>query len=206
MRYAPLVVLMLGWAHPSAQVLTSHPASLPRFEVASVKPSGKFRNSAPSTPTRLVLSQVTVRNLIQVAYRLPLPQIEGGAPWIDSERFDVEATTAVPTTTSEKDVLLQRLLADRFAFRMHFDTRPQPAYALVLSRADRRLGPNLTQSKFDCAAHRAAGGAPDLIPKRPDGLPICAAGIPPIRVVVDPITMVSGGPTGSFLHPLPCRI
>jgi uncharacterized protein (TIGR03435 family) len=46
-------------------------------------------------------------------------------------------------------------------------------YALLLARADRRIGPNLKRSEFDCAAHAAAGGAADKIPRQPNGLPIC---------------------------------
>ena len=46
-----------------------------------------------------------------------------------------------------------------------------PLYALVLARADGRLGPNLTLSKADCDAANAGRVPPP--PRGPDGKPVC---------------------------------
>jgi uncharacterized protein (TIGR03435 family) len=46
--------------------------------------------------------------------------------------------------------MVQRLLADRFAFAAHHEQRDLPVYALTLARSDGRLGPQLHHSDVDC--------------------------------------------------------
>jgi uncharacterized protein (TIGR03435 family) len=173
MRCAAVGILfVLGTCLLTAQQAMVLPSDM-RFEVASIRPAAEVWNALPDTPTRFARSQVTAYQLISIAYRLPGQRLEGGPSWIHSERFDIQAISAAPTTTAEKDVLLQRLLAERFALKVHVEQRPQPVYALLLARADGRIGPNLKRSAFDCAAHAAAGGSADKIPRQPNGLPSC---------------------------------
>jgi uncharacterized protein (TIGR03435 family) len=48
--------------------------------------------------------------------------------------------------------MMRVLLAERFALRVRSETCDVPTYELVLARADRRLGPQLTSASVDCAA------------------------------------------------------
>ena len=69
--------------------------------------------------------------------------------------------------------MLRSLLEDRFRLSAHRETRDLPIYALVLARADGRLGPRLRQTTSDYCAKRleAAGKAGDT-PLAPGG-PVC---------------------------------
>jgi len=53
--------------------------------------------------------------------------------------------------------MLQNLVTDRFKLVTRREKRDVPVYALVLSRSDRQLGPQLKQSTADCAALAAPG-------------------------------------------------
>jgi uncharacterized protein (TIGR03435 family) len=70
--------------------------------------------------------------------------------------------------------MLRTLLADRFKLVIRNETREMPIYALILARADRRLGTQLRASNVDCAAlftaARARGEAP---PPTTNGRPTC---------------------------------
>ncbi len=138
-------------------------AALPAqvFEVASVKPnkSGDTAVSFRLQPGgRLNALNVTVRDLVRFAYVVQPFLIEGGPGWIDSDRFDVVAKVAgeiVPVPPGQMgpvQKMMQNLLAERFALKVRRETKDAPAYALVLGRSDRRLGPQITPSIVDCAA------------------------------------------------------
>ena len=57
--------------------------------------------------------------------------------------------------------MLQRLLAERFALRLHHETRPMPIYALVMAKSGGALGPDLRRSTRDCLEEWKTQGMPD---------------------------------------------
>jgi bla regulator protein blaR1 len=145
------------------------------FEVASVKPnkSGETTSSLQRSPGgNFVVQNMTLRGLIFFAYGIQGFQLVGGPDWVATERFDITARAAadVPPTpigqTSPEALMLRSLLEDRFRLSAHRETRDLPIYALVLARADGRLGPRLRQTASDYCAKRleAAGKAGEPIP------------------------------------------
>jgi uncharacterized protein (TIGR03435 family) len=83
-------------------------------------------------------------------HRLQEFQIIGGLEWIDTERFDVEATFA-EADGPQVNLMLRALLTERFKLTVHDEKRERPIFALTLARADKRLGPELQKSATDCA-------------------------------------------------------
>jgi uncharacterized protein (TIGR03435 family) len=69
--------------------------------------------------------------------------------------------------------MLRALLAERFKLAVHTETRDGPIYALVLSRADKTLGPELHRSDVDCAALLAASARGLPLPQPPPGKMLC---------------------------------
>jgi uncharacterized protein (TIGR03435 family) len=134
------------------------------FEISSVK----VNNSGPgpiaihSDPGgRFTARNVTLRTLIQMAYRLQAAQIVGGPSWLNSDRFDVVATTdaehaGVPLmgegtgTPNRMNQMLQTLLADRFKLTVRGDTREMPIYELHVANANGTLGPDMRVSNGEC--------------------------------------------------------
>jgi uncharacterized protein (TIGR03435 family) len=118
---------------------------------------------------RLTATAATLRELIEFAYRLqPYQLIEGptlrerrqgaSAGWIEQERWDVAATLdapparVAPGAVDDTLLALRALLRDRFKLAVRTETPQQPIYALMLARADGRLGPQMVRSAVDCAA------------------------------------------------------
>ena len=102
----------------------------PAFDVASVKPNksndrGAFLHRQPGG--LYTATNVPLRALIASAYLYEFPpkgrQIFGGPPWIDSERFDIEARTEGNSGSDRERLMLQSLLADRFKLVLHHETR-----------------------------------------------------------------------------------
>ena len=124
------------------------------FEVVSVKPNLSVDppSSPRISPGRFSWSNATLRQLIQVAYEVRPFQLIGLPDWADTARFDVTATASFPASPQQMNVMLQRLLADRFELSVHRDKRELSVYALVLGRRDGKLGPGIHSAAVDCEA------------------------------------------------------
>lgn len=113
------------------------------FEVASVKPSrSDLANSISTSGCRFLGRNVTFRVLLNFGYRPPNGQLRsneviGGPSWVDTDRFDVEATpedTVSSLRESEMQAMVQSLLKDRFQLHTHRETRELPVYDLTIDK------------------------------------------------------------------------
>ena len=151
-------------------------SSTATFEVASVKTnkSGDGRVMLAMPPTgRITATNIPVRLLLQQAYQVQPFQIIGAPNWIASDRFDIVAKAPDGAPPEQYRPMMRNLLADRFKLKAHMETREMPVYALVLARADGKLGPNLKSTTTDCEAMARGrrAGAPPPAPPQP-GQPI----------------------------------
>jgi uncharacterized protein (TIGR03435 family) len=152
------------------QTGTQDSSSLPRFEVASVK-----QNKSGGGPVRIETSpggrftavNMTLKGLVQFAYRVQSFQVSGGPDWIESERFDIVAkgdekddgnafSAEKGGQPSATQLMLRALLADRFKLVVRNEPREQQMYGLILARADGRLGSDLRRSATDCTGNPAS--------------------------------------------------
>src|SRR6202000_1334912 len=97
------------------------------------------------------ITNVTLKDIIVIAWHVLPFQISGGLAWIDSVHFDVIAKPEVGAKPPELALMLQTLLEDRFQLTVHHDTKELPIYALELARKDGKLGPGMQSSREgDC--------------------------------------------------------
>jgi uncharacterized protein (TIGR03435 family) len=135
------------------------------FEVASVKPN----NSPPETGGFIQrmrggtfnAGNQTLIQLIRFAYDIQPFQLVGAPGWMSTERFDITAKAPAdipeaPGQPSPEAVMLRSLLEDRFRMSVRREIRDLPIYALVIARADGRLGPRLRRPASDFCTRRAA--------------------------------------------------
>jgi uncharacterized protein (TIGR03435 family) len=204
MRHASLVALVLI----GCGVLGAQSPPTPSFEVASIKPNKSIAAfsmlGAVQPGGRFTMTNVSVRDMIGLAYRLRDFQIVGGPSWTISDRFDVLAKAAEElrpppapwsTDASSSVVLgmLQSLLAERFRLAVHKESKEGAVYALVVGRSNRKLGPQLSPSTVDCDARRAAARARSV----PAGPPPPPPPPPQPGEAVTPCT--TGGGRGGYL-------
>jgi hypothetical protein len=139
-----------------------NPTALPRFDVASIK---------PTKTDNLTLTQIypggrfsavnfTLGGLILRSYQLQgnSDRLLGGPDWVRSDRFDVEARSTNNPSTMEVQLMVRSLLADRFNLSMHTEKRLLPVYELTMARSDRRLGPQLRAFAAEHCVDAPAGG------------------------------------------------
>jgi uncharacterized protein (TIGR03435 family) len=154
-RLAPVALLM--FACPLL-VVAQQPTATLSFEAAAIRrnTSGEAGTRFEVPPGRLSAINVPLRFLLRQAYRVPEARILGGPAWLDTDRFDVTATTPGNVNTDAVRGMLRTLLAERFGLVMHTETREMPIYVLRVARADGTLGPNLRPSSTDCTGRPSA--------------------------------------------------
>lgn len=186
-------------APASSAAPTQSPAPAPapsaEFEVASVKlnKGGDNRVMMGMQPGgRFTGTNVSLRQLMTLAYRVQPFQIVNTPGWADSDRFDIAAKGNGNPTPDDMQSMLRGLLADRFGMVAHTETREMPVYALTLARGDGRLGPKLKESTTDCQAllgRGRVGGPPSTPP--PTAPP--SNGSIPCGMRIGPGSVTAGG-------------
>jgi uncharacterized protein (TIGR03435 family) len=132
----------------SAQSATAPPA----FEVASVKPvgaeSGRGRDFRVYPGGRLSITNLPLKLILQEAYSVKQYQLSGGPAWIETDRFDIEAKAEGEPSRAQMMTMLQTLLADRFALKVHRESREGNVYALVVAKGGPKLKESTAQESF----------------------------------------------------------
>lgn len=107
------------------RLLFSQSATAPEFEGASIKPNKSLRNGIGNRyePQRMMWTNVPLRILIEESFGVRPYETIGGPGWIDVDKWDIAATTAIPTTRSQKFAMLQTMLVRRFQLQYHRETR-----------------------------------------------------------------------------------
>jgi uncharacterized protein (TIGR03435 family) len=149
-------------------------AQQPKFELADVHVSPTAfwfaQNTGGQIRPGLIIDRLyiyrdaTLLSLIQAAYGVPEDMVSGGPSWLKSDLFDVVAKVPEGTTPANLKLMLQSLLADRFALEIQTESRPSPRYVLAAGKGRPKLKPAAAPGGDPgCKQERAAppAGGPD---------------------------------------------
>jgi len=146
-RVGKLTLLIAAAAALPLLSQTSPPPKL-SFEVISIKPSApldagaRFIGGGPRGD-RYTMNSATLRMLLQSAYQHPSTtpvaaiQIIGVPSWIDSDRYDIQATANCnggALSREQIQLMVQSMLEDRFQLKAHMETREGQVYNLVVAK------------------------------------------------------------------------
>jgi uncharacterized protein (TIGR03435 family) len=125
-------------------------AATPRFEAASIRPSG------PQDPTHFYVSftggpgtddpglfrcvNASLSLLVTQAYSSTSFQIQA-PPWMDDQMFNISAKVPDGATREQFREMLQNLLIDRFGLVVHHESKIQSIYDLVVAENGPKLKP-----------------------------------------------------------------
>jgi len=163
-----LTALVLVALAPAARAQTQAPAATsiqpPAFDVISVKPNKTSIGSHGLIITEFTAdgfrgTNVPVHTLLLQAYGLHEGESFGEPAWANSEVFDIEAKVAGPDVAAfskldsdQLQAMLRQILAERFQFAAHRETRELPVYAMSVAKG----GPKLKEFVFDPAVPASA--------------------------------------------------
>ena len=130
MKWFGALIVAAGFAYSQ----TGEP-SRPEFDVASIKPNASGSNNLlmrPPVNGRFTATNVTLKMLIALAYKVRQLEISGGSAWIASDRYDLNAKAADSSVSADQSrLLIQRMLEDRFELMVHRETKEMPVYVLL---------------------------------------------------------------------------
>ena len=147
-----------------------------KFDTASVKPSksadegGAYMNlGRPGGHVKI--TKFSLRMLMGQAFDLPslsdaLNSIFGMPNWGDSEPFDIESVVEGSPGISEKKMMLQSLLADRFKLVVHHESRQRPVFALIMVKPG-KYGPQLRPPTDEATCEKFLSGRAQSSPLHP---------------------------------------
>jgi uncharacterized protein (TIGR03435 family) len=179
----------------------------PKFELADVHASTTPRwfalnyvqnNTGRVSDGRYVIRDASLLALIEAAYDVTDDMIAGGPSWVNLDVYDVIAKVPEGTTLATAKLMLQQLLADRFALVARRDTRPIPRFVLSVSKGG---------SKMRRAAESPDSGCRPQPTAMPNG-PVTPAMMPNLKVachnvtttqIMENLRQMAGGPINTYL-------
>jgi len=123
----------------------------PGLDVATIKPSkpGAQGKGFGFQGTHFRTFNTNGNDLIAVAYGMHAKQIIGAPDWLGTDLFDIDGVPDVPGRPNIKQMglMLQKLLADRFALKFHHEQRELSVYAIEVGGGGPKMkvtasGPN----------------------------------------------------------------
>jgi uncharacterized protein (TIGR03435 family) len=113
----------------------------PAFEVVSITPRDNNQRPGPPRidPGRVSYPNASLKFLIIRAYGVANYQIHGPS-WLD-EPNSFSFSAKIPNGASEDQIpaMLQTMLVDRFALKVHWESRVQPVFALLVGKGGSKL-------------------------------------------------------------------
>jgi uncharacterized protein (TIGR03435 family) len=141
-RATPQTAWTIPEPPPPAKMMDSN--AKPEFEVATIKPSDPNQPGWGIGVNRsgmLNTHNTTLADLIKFTYDLHPKQVIGAPGWFDSDKFDVEAKPSVPgvPTVKQMQIMLQKLITDRFSLEFHKDKKELSAYAITVAKGGEKI-------------------------------------------------------------------
>ncbi|HVV44295.1 MAG TPA: TIGR03435 family protein [Bryobacteraceae bacterium] len=131
------------------------------FDAASIKPNkldDRIVTIDVGPGGRFAARGYTLKLLIQQAWEIKGFQILGGPGWLDVDRYDVQARGRANATRHEVNQMLQNLLVDRFALKLHPVQKEMQGFELEIAGDQSKLTPSQATGEVP-NAHRDQTGS-----------------------------------------------
>jgi len=130
-----------------APVVQAKAQAQPSFAVASIHQSAaevKFERDGKTEtqPGHLLMKDVTVQTCIKWAYGVQRSQVIGPAELLKQIHYDIEAKSDEPANEAQLKLMMQTLLASRFALKFHRDKRELKGFAMTVVKGGSKMQPS----------------------------------------------------------------
>ena len=147
----------------------------PGWEVVTVRPSdpNETNQSFRVEGRHVLIQRQTVEYMLMVAFGLQKNQILNVPDWVKTENFDADGVpdTEGQPSVQQFQVMVRKLLEERFGLKAHKEQREMEVYALRVGKDGPKLAP--TQKRSECIAQPGCiwqrHGADAEVQERVDG-------------------------------------
>lgn len=135
---------------------------LPELEAASINLnlSGATEHIGEVLPSGVFFAEnVTMNNMIQLAWSVRANAVIGGPDWFAPDHFDIDGKVPPNTPDDAVRLMLQRYLASVFKLAVQLEQRPRDVFTLSVSDGGPRLQKASTpgEADSDCAISPDSG-------------------------------------------------
>jgi len=143
----------------AAPDLCASTTARPAFDVISIRPAPANSNFNMNRTADGLTATMPLKAILQYAYNLHGFQVTGGPDWLSSVAWKIDAKSDAPDPDPAKldDAQrqafwdkhmkeLQSMLADRFHFQCHMETKELPVYELVVAKGGSKLKPSTAEA------------------------------------------------------------
>jgi uncharacterized protein (TIGR03435 family) len=117
----------------------------PSFAVAAIKPHdpASSRQGFSTDGDRFTIRNESVASLMMFAYSINKHQVIDLPAWAETTSYDIEGKTDAPGEPNlrQQQEMVQKLLAERFQLKFHYDKRELPVYAIRVTKGGPKLKP-----------------------------------------------------------------
>jgi len=115
----------------------------PEFEVATIKPANPEETGKDfGFEGRIFYARnYNVEDLLALGYGLHAKQIIGEPAWFATALYDIDGIPSVAgrPNLEQRFLMIQKLLADRFQLRFHYEKRDLPIYVITVAKDGLKL-------------------------------------------------------------------
>lgn len=170
----------------------SQPSGGLQFEVVSIKPNksgpGSGGGMSYQPDGTFTMTNQPIDSIILAASPVPVREVSGLPNWAKADRYDIIAKPPAGSSKKERQEMMRNMFIERMKLVGHVEERERTTLALMVARADGRLGPQLTPSTLDCARPPSADARP-ASPERDDAQHRCGMSMGHGSIVSGGITM-----------------
>lgn len=125
----------------SIALMAQQAADKVEFDVVSIKPADPTSpaHMTQQTPGGFRGRNLRLFELIMTAWHLNRDQLIGGPNWLETAGWDIDARFPAGSTPAQTSQMMQAMLASRFQFASHRETRALPIYALIVAKGGTKL-------------------------------------------------------------------
>ena len=122
------------------------PDADPALEVATIKPNetgGASLEKLTLSGRQFITVNSSLADLMMYAYSVQIKQIVGAPDWFEKDRYDITGTPDHEgrPTADQVRIMIRKLLADRFALKLHHGSRELSAFVLTVGKDGPKLKP-----------------------------------------------------------------
>ena len=136
----------------AAPAPASSPSDLPKYDVATIKPTADSSGMQRFmfTPDGISITGVPIQMLLTEAFHVEDDHIIGAPGWVKTNRYDVQAKVSAEDAPrldklkfDERRSMIVPLLVERLNLKYHHETREMTGYTLVVAKG----GPKMKASE-----------------------------------------------------------
>jgi uncharacterized protein (TIGR03435 family) len=116
--------------------LRAEPTEFDVAEIHATRPGSQTQESKMQNG-RLELFEITLKDLLNIAYDYDEQMIVGGDKWVENDNFDLIAKSAPTASLDALRGMLKKYLEESFKLKLREETQPINVYALTVGKGSK---------------------------------------------------------------------